>query len=87
MRQTKKGNQGHFDMEGHIGVDSKTKLIHSVVATVANVHDSQVLTDLLHRKEARYWGDAAYLGQKEAARKKAPRAKDFPTAALHAATC
>lgn len=77
MRQTKKGNQWHFGMKGHIGVDSKTKLIHSVVATAANVHDSQVLPDLLHGKETRYWGDAAYIGQKQAARKKAPQAKDF----------
>jgi hypothetical protein len=35
-------------MKAHIGVDSKTKLIHSVVATAANVHDSQVIGDLLH---------------------------------------
>jgi transposase, IS5 family len=77
MHQTKKGNQWHFGMKGHIGVDSKTKLIHSVVATAANVHDSRVLPDLLHGKETRYWGDSAYIGQKQAARSKAPRAKDF----------
>ncbi|MES2038024.1 MAG: IS5 family transposase [Pseudomonadota bacterium] len=77
MRQTKKGNQWHFGMKGHIGVDSKTKLIHSVVATGANVHDSQVLPDLLHGQETRYWGDSAYIGQKQAARSKAPKAKDF----------
>ncbi|MFZ6731778.1 IS5 family transposase [Undibacterium sp. Ji42W] len=77
MRQTKKGNQWHFGMKGHIGVDSKTKLIHSVVATGANVHDSQVLPDLLHGQETRYWGDSAYLGQKQAARSKAPKVKDF----------
>jgi transposase, IS5 family len=29
-------------MKAHIGVDSQTKLIHSVAATAANVHDSQV---------------------------------------------
>ncbi|PXX33696.1 DDE family transposase, partial [Undibacterium pigrum] len=28
MRQTRKGNQWYFGMKGHIGVDSKTKLIH-----------------------------------------------------------
>lgn len=77
MHQTKKGNQWHFGMKGHIGVDSKTKLIHSVVATAANVHDSRVLPDLLHGKETRYWGDSAYIGQKQAARSKAPKAKDF----------
>jgi IS5 family transposase len=30
-------------MKAHIGVDSRTKLIHSVAATAANVHDRQVL--------------------------------------------
>ena len=40
--QTKKGNQWYLGMKAHIGVDSRTKLIHSVAATAANVHDSQV---------------------------------------------
>jgi len=48
MHQTKKGNQWYFGMKAHIGVDSRTKLIHSVAATAANVHDRQVLPDLLH---------------------------------------
>ena len=77
MRQTKKGNQWYFGMKGHIGVDSKTKLIHAVVATGANVHDSQVLPKLLHGRETRYWGDSAYTGQKQVARSKAPGIKDF----------
>jgi len=42
MRSTKKGNQWHFGMKLHIGVDSKNGLIHSAVASSANVHDSQV---------------------------------------------
>ena len=33
MHQTRKGNQWYFGMKAHIGVDSKTKLIHSVAAT------------------------------------------------------
>ncbi len=53
MHQTRKGNQWYFGMKGHIGVDSQTKLIHSVVATAAHVHDSQVLGDLLHGDETR----------------------------------
>jgi IS5 family transposase len=40
MHQTKKGNEWHFGMKAHIGVDSATKIIHSVAATAANVHDS-----------------------------------------------
>jgi len=53
MHQTKKGNQWYFGMKAHIGVDSRTKLIHSVAATAANVHDSQVLPQLLHGQETR----------------------------------
>lgn len=77
MRQTRKGNQWYFGMKAHIGVDSKTKLIHSVVATSANVHDSVVIGELLHGNENRVWGDSAYAGKSEAIAERAPKAKDF----------
>jgi IS5 family transposase len=77
MRQTKKGNQWYFGMKAHVGVDSQSKLIHSVVATSANVHDSRMLPALLHGNETRVWGDAAYAGQTEVIRKAAPYAQDF----------
>jgi len=77
MHQTRKGNQWYFGMKAHIGVDSESKLIHSVVATAANVHDSQVLGDLLHGDETRVWGDSAYSGQTERIQEAAPQAKDF----------
>jgi IS5 family transposase len=77
MHQTRKGNQWYFGMKAHIGVDSRSKMIHSVVATAANVHDSQVLEDLLHGEETRVWGDSAYTGQGDVIRKHAPNAKDF----------
>ena len=77
MHQTRKGNQWYFGMKGHIGVDSQTKLIHSVAATAANVHDSQLLGDLLHGDETRVWGDSAYAGQGVVICEHAPNAKDF----------
>lgn len=77
MHQTKKGNQWYFGMKAHIGVDSQTKVIHSVAATAANVHDSQVLPELLHGQETRVWGDSAYSGQREVIRQHAPHAKSF----------
>lgn len=80
MHQTKKGNQWYFGMKAHIGVDSKTKIIHSVAATPANVHDSQLLEDLLHGDETRIWGDSAYAGQGEVIQTAAPKAKDFTQA-------
>jgi len=77
MHQTKKGNQWYFGMKAHLGVDSRTKLIHAVVATPANVADSRILPELLHGKETRVWGDQAYRGQRAVIRRKAPRARDF----------
>jgi len=77
MHQTRKGNQWYFGMKAHIGVDSKSKQIHSLETTAANVHDSQVVGDLLHGDETRVWGDAAYSGQTEAIRQAAPNAQDF----------
>ncbi len=35
----------------HIGMDSRTKRIRSIVVTPASIHDSQVLEDLLHGNE------------------------------------
>lgn len=77
MHQTRKGNQWYFGMKAHIGVDSQNKLIHSVVATSANVHDSAVIEDLLHGDETTVWGDSAYTGQADRIRKVAPDARDF----------
>ena len=77
MHQTKKGNQWYFGMKAHVGVDSRNKLIHSVAATAANVHDSQALPNLLHGNETRVWGDAAYSGQRDVLRQHAPCAKNF----------
>src|SRR5262249_8098486 len=47
MHQTKKGKQWYFGMKAHFGVDSRSKLIHAVTATPANVADSTVLLRLI----------------------------------------
>jgi len=77
MHQTKKGNDWHFGMKAHVGVDKKTKLIHSVAATPANVADGNMVEQLLHGGETRVWGDAAYAGRTERIQKRAPKARDF----------
>lgn len=77
MRQTRKGNQWYFGMKAHIGVDSQNKMIHSVVASSANVHDSTVIGDLLHGEETRVWGDSAYAGKQITMKAAAPQAKDY----------
>jgi len=77
MHQAKKGKNWYFGMKAHVGVDSKTKIIHTAVATAANISDVAMLPDLLHGEETRVWGDGAYQGQTEVIRECAPRARDF----------
>jgi IS5 family transposase len=62
MQQVKKGNEWHFGMKMHIGVDDALGLIHSVETTSANEHDITVADKLLHGEERRVWGDAGYVG-------------------------
>lgn len=77
MHQTAKGQQWYFGMKAHLGVDSRTKLIHTVLASAANVADVDALPHLLHGRETRVWGDQGYQGQTEVIRQRAPRAQDF----------
>ena len=77
MHQTKKGNQWHFGMKAHVGVDARTKLVHSVAATAANVADSKMLPQLLHGNETSVWGDQAYQGQAAVLAAHAPLAQDL----------
>ncbi|NRA89272.1 MAG: IS5 family transposase [Rhizobiales bacterium] len=62
MSQTKKGNEWHFGMKMHIGVDDATGCIHGINTTSANKHDITSVDKLLHGKEERIWGDAGYIG-------------------------
>ena len=62
MHQTKKGNQWHFGMKAHIGVDAQSGLTHSVETTPANVSDVATAHALLHGGEEQVWGDAGYQG-------------------------
>ena len=62
MHQTKKGNQWHFGMKAHIGVDAGTGIVHSMSTTAANPHDVTEAHNLLHGGETVVWGDAGYQG-------------------------
>ena len=62
MHQTKKGNQWHFGMKAHVGVDADSGLVHTVVGTAANVNDVTQAHHLLHGKETDVFGDAGYQG-------------------------
>ncbi|WHZ11511.1 MAG: Mobile element protein [Burkholderiaceae bacterium] len=62
MHQTKKGNQWHFGMKAHIGVDADSGLVHTVVGTAANVNDVTQAGALVHGEEADVFADAGYQG-------------------------
>ena len=62
MHQTRKGNQWFFGLKAHIGVDADSGLVHTVVATPANVHDLAVAGSLLNGDEAVVHGDSGYRG-------------------------
>ncbi|WP_444897439.1 IS5 family transposase [Microbulbifer sp. SSSA005] len=62
MHQTKKGNQWHFGMKMHIGVDDVLGVIHSIDTTAANSHDVTTTERVLHGEEKRIWGDSGYIG-------------------------
>ena len=62
MHQTKKGNQWHFGMKAHIGVDADSGLVHTVVGTAANAHDVTQASALLHGEESDVFADSGYRG-------------------------
>lgn len=62
MHQVKKGNQWHFGMKAHIGVDADSGLVHTVVGTAAHVSDVTQAHRLVHGQERQVFGDAGYIG-------------------------
>lgn len=62
MHQSKKGNQWHFGMKCHIGVDSNSGLVHTVVSTPGNEADVSHAHRLLHGQEIHALGDSGYQG-------------------------
>jgi IS5 family transposase len=62
MHQAQKGNQWHFGMKAHIGVDADSGLVHTVTTTAANEADVVQVADLLHGKEEHVWADSGYRG-------------------------
>ena len=58
----KKGNKWYFGYKEHIGVDADSGLVHTVETTSANVHDSNMVAELLQGTEEDVYGDSGYLG-------------------------
>ena len=62
MHQSKKGNDWHFGLKAHIGVDAASGLVHTVIGTAGNVSDVTQAHALLHGDEVAAMGDAGYQG-------------------------
>lgn len=62
MHQTKKGNEWHFGMKAHIGVDAASGVVHTLVTTSDQVADIVKTTELLNGEEELVYADAVYTG-------------------------
>ena len=70
MHQTKKGNEWHFGMKMHLGVDLASGLAHTAIGTAANVADVTMAGALLHGEERKVFADAGYTGAEKRAENK-----------------
>ena len=57
MRSSKKGNQWHFGMKAHIGVDACSGLVHTAGVTSGSVHDATVMDLLIRADDTAVYGD------------------------------
>ena len=62
MHSTKKGNQWHFGMKIHSGVDAGSGYVHTITATAANASDISEAHKLVREDDAVVYGDSGYLG-------------------------
>lgn len=60
MTSSKKGNQWHFGMKAHIGVDTAQGLVHTLQVTTGKVSDYSMAETLLHGDETTAHGDRGY---------------------------
>ena len=62
MHSSQKGNQWHFGMKAHIGVDADSGLVHTVRGSSGHVADITEGHSLLHGQETDVFADAGYCG-------------------------
>src|SRR5712672_694665 len=62
MHRKRKGNQWHFGMKAHIGVDVASGVVHTVTGTAANEADINQMAAVLHGQESAVFADAGYTG-------------------------
>ena len=79
MHQTRKARQWYFGMKMHIGVDSRTGLVHSAGVTAANVHDKHLLGDLFTARSTACTATAPTPARKQSFTSMPPRRRTSPT--------
>jgi IS5 family transposase len=64
-RWTKKHGKSYFGYKNHLTVDAEHKLVRTYTVTPANVHDSQVLDDIIDpdNVDPEVWADSAYRSE------------------------
>ena len=62
MHQTKKGNEWHFGMKLHVGVDVGSGNVKALAAGPANEHDITRAAELIQDDDEVMYGDAGYTG-------------------------
>ncbi len=72
---TKKGDKTIYGYKDHIAVDPKSEFVSEFVCTPANVHDSQVMDELIEGQEQAIFADKAY--DKEAFKKACRKQRKF----------
>ena len=77
MKQTKKGGQWYFGMKAHVGVDSRTKMIHRAVVTAAKRPMSRCCRICCTGKRARCGATRATWDKPRVIAEVAPGARDF----------
>jgi IS5 family transposase len=65
MKPVRKGNQRHFGMKAHIGVDAGTGYGARRWGDGANVHDMEAVPKLIRADDDFVNGDAGYTGTEE----------------------
>ena len=65
MSQSKKGNQWYFGMKAHIGVDSRSGLVHTAGVTTGKVHDAKVMDNLIREEFRGVYGGRGYVNNKK----------------------
>jgi len=64
-RWTKHNGKKHYGYKNHVKADTETKLLTAYEVTPANVHDSQVMEDLIEKEDAGepLYADSAYRSE------------------------